>query len=79
MFRFNSCFLGHVILLWCGVGRACCARWHFGGGETKSLSSMLVAMRGGGGAFAPSFLAAIFVYIVIYMVLEHIKGVHVRD
>jgi hypothetical protein len=37
---------------------------------------MLVAI-GGRGAFAAYFLAAIFVYIVIYKVSEHNKGVHV--
>jgi hypothetical protein len=60
----------------CGAGLegpACvCPRWCFGQGETKSLSSLLVAR---GGLFTGFFLAAIFVYIVIYLMSVHIQGV----
>jgi hypothetical protein len=42
------------------------------GGETKSLSSLLVAR---GGLFNAFFMAAIFVYIVIYLVLVRIHVV----
>jgi hypothetical protein len=55
----------------------CCTRCCFGGRETKSLSSLLVAI--GGGAFAAFFLAANFVNILIYLMLVHIQGLCMCD
>jgi hypothetical protein len=73
---FGSTTVSSITVSICGAGlegpAPCCIRWCFGGGETKSLSSLLVVR---GGLFTGFFLAVIFVYIVIYLMSIHIQGV----